>query len=78
MRNTRLKSHQLGVTVSLPDIENNQNEHESVVQEKKLHHDENKMLLNDSNNMGLNVTSCSASLEDNLSEFANSRTLIKS
>ena len=78
MRNTRLKSHQLGVSVSHPDVENVQNEHESIVQDKKLTLDEDKMLLNNSNNMGLNVKSCSASLEDYLSEFANSRTLIKS
>ncbi len=78
IRNTRLKSHQLGVTISYPDVENIQNEHESIVQDKKSSIEEDKKLINSANSLGLNVKSCSASLEDNLSEFANSRTMIKS
>ena len=71
MRKIRLKSHQLGVTTPHTDVENNQNE--SIVQEKT----EENRLIGSENNLPLNIQSCSTSLEDSLFQFANSRTHIK-
>ena len=77
VRNIRLKSHQLGITISHPDAENIEKESESTAQEKSQL-EEGKNLIMDDKNLPLNVQSCSTSLEDNLFEFANSRTMIKS
>ena len=80
VRNIRLKSHQLGITVSHPDAENlQQHVHESIVQDKSaIDEEDKKLIVDETTSKDKYLQSCTASIEDNISQFANSRTLIKS
>lgn len=80
MRITRLKSHQLGIDIHDLDAEN---ANESGVIQEKLGMDESKDLIlenNETNNQTTYLQNYSVSEDENLSnlsEFANSRTIIK-